>query len=167
MTCRQGHAIDAANRIARNLRNERNRTRRKALGDAWRQQSASQVDRRRLLEGHRGRGGKGRGGVATGVRKVQSQGHAGARRPQSGKWREDQDCGVKEAYLLACQNGQGPPEPLRRTTALANLDRPQSANLGANSSWLDGAEHRRKRACRDHAAASNSPLAILVFPACC
>ena len=29
MTCRQGHAIDAANRIARNLRNERNRTRRK------------------------------------------------------------------------------------------------------------------------------------------
>src|SRR5271157_2672025 len=140
MTCRQGHAIDAANRIARNLRNERNRTRRKALGDARRQQSASQVDRRRLLEGHRGRGGKRRGGVATGVRKVQSQGHAGARRPQSGKWREDQDCGVKEAYLLACQNGQGPPEPLRRTTALANLDRPQSANLGANSSWLDGAD---------------------------
>src|SRR5208337_1536662 len=88
MTCRQGHAIDAANRIARNLCNERNRTRRKAFGDAWRQQSASQVDRRRLLEGYRGRGGKRRGGVATGVREVQSQGDAGARRPQSGQWRQ-------------------------------------------------------------------------------
>src|SRR5271157_5142824 len=136
MTCRQGHAIDAANRIARNLRNERNRSRRKALGDAWRQQSASQVDRRRLLEGHRGRGGKRRGGVATGVRKVQSQGHAGARRPQSGKWREDQDCGVKEAYLLVCQIGQGPSESLSRTTAEANLGKPPSENSGASSPGL-------------------------------
>ena len=50
MTCRQGHAIDAPNRIARNLCNERNRTRRKALGDAWRQQSASQVDRHDFLK---------------------------------------------------------------------------------------------------------------------
>src|SRR5271166_5720221 len=119
MTCRQGHARDAANRIARNLCNERNRTRRKALGDARRQQSASQVDRRRLLEEYRGRGSKRCGDVAAGVREVQSQGDAGARRPQSGQWREDQDCGVKEAYLLVRQIGQGPPEPLSRTTALA------------------------------------------------
>src|SRR5271157_2377942 len=130
MTCRQGHAIDAPNRIARNLCNERNRTRRKALGDAWRQQSASQVDRRRHLEGHRGCGSKRRGGVATWVREVQSQGDVGARRPQSGKWREDQDCGVKEAYLLVRQIGKGPPEPLSRTTALANLGRPPSRIRG-------------------------------------
>src|SRR5208337_1190797 len=140
MTCRQRHAIDAANRITRNLSYERNRTRRKALGDAWRQQSASQVDRRRLPEGHRGRGGKRRGGVATGVREVQSQGDAGARRPQSGQWREDQDCGVKEAYLLVRQIGQGPPEPLSQTTALANLGRPPSENSGANSPGLHGPE---------------------------
>src|SRR5208337_5271001 len=116
MTCRQRHAIDAANRITRNLSYERNRTRRKALGDAWRQQSASQVDRRRLPEGHRGRGGKRRGGVAAGVREVQSQGDAGTRRPQSGQWREDQDCSVKEAYLLVCEVGKGPPERLSRMT---------------------------------------------------
>src|SRR5271166_1127704 len=63
-------------------------------------------------------------------REVQSQGGAGARRPQSGQWREDQDCGVKEAYLLVRQIGQGPPEPLSQTTALANLGRPQSENSG-------------------------------------
>jgi DNA-binding protein HU-beta len=67
------------------------------------------------------------GAEATGVREVQSQGDAGARRPQSGKWRQDQDCGVKEAYLLVCQIGQGPPESLSRTTAEANSGGPRTA----------------------------------------
>jgi hypothetical protein len=42
------------------------RTRRKALGDAWRKQSASQVDRRRLPEGYCRRRGERRRGVAAG-----------------------------------------------------------------------------------------------------
>jgi nucleoid DNA-binding protein len=60
--------------------------------------------------------------AAAGVREVQSQGDAGARRPQSGKWREDQDRVVKGVYLLVRQIGQGPTERLTRTTAEAVSD---------------------------------------------
>ena len=42
-------------------------------------------------------------------------GDAGTRRPQSGKWREDHDCGVKEAHFLVRQIGQRPPEWPSRT----------------------------------------------------
>src|SRR5260370_17864850 len=42
--------------------------------------------------------------------------------PQSGKWREDQDCGVKEAYLLVCQIG-----------AIADPFDAQNSNAGSGS----------------------------------
>ena len=54
---------------------------------------------------------------ATGVRQVQGQGDRGTRRAQSGEWRKDQDCGVKEAHLLVRQIGQRPPERLSRSSA--------------------------------------------------
>jgi DNA-binding protein HU-beta len=53
---------------------------------------------------------------------VQSQGDAGTRGPQSGKWREDQDCGVKEAHFLVRQIGQRPPEWPSRTTRQLKLE---------------------------------------------
>jgi hypothetical protein len=49
------------------------RTRRKALGDAWRKQSASQVDRRRLPEGYCRRRGERRRGVAAGSESSKSR----------------------------------------------------------------------------------------------
>src|SRR5271166_5618421 len=67
-----------------NSYNEHNRTHRKDRRGAWREQSASQVHRRRHLQGHRGLRSKRRGGVAFGVRQVQSQGDAG-RNPASGE----------------------------------------------------------------------------------
>jgi Bacterial DNA-binding protein len=48
------------------------------------------------------------------------------------KWREYQDRCVKEPHLFVRQIGQGPPEPLSRTTTLPNLGNPHRRIRGQN-----------------------------------
>jgi hypothetical protein len=94
------------------------RRRQRAIPSAFRTTAAPPPLLERPSEKHRQRSGQRRRSFVSWIRKVQGQGFAGTRGPQSGQRRENQDRRVEKAFLFARQGSEGRLEHLNTNPKL-------------------------------------------------